>query len=146
MKRYLLPVFAAGSFLLAHAAWSDRTESVEQMKARVESARPEDRILLCADIASRQLVAARAAYTEGNGDAGKDLVLDVVLYSEKAAESATSVHKKEKQLEIRLREMAKRLEDLRRSLAFEDQPPVKAAADRMESLRTKLLKDMFKKD
>jgi hypothetical protein len=146
MKRYFLPVFVAALFLLASAARSERAETVEQMKARAESARPEDRILLCADIAAKQLVAARAAYTDGNGDAGKDLVLDVVLYSEKAAESATQVHKKEKQLEIRLREMAKRLEDLRRSLTFEDQPPVKAAADRLESLRTKLLKDMFKKD
>jgi hypothetical protein len=146
MKRYFLPVFVAAASLLAPAARSERAETVEQMKARAESARPEDRILLCADIAAKQLVAARAAYTDGNGDAGKDLVLDVVLYSEKAAESATQVHKKEKQLEIRLREMAKRLEDLRRSLTFEDQPPVKAAADRLESLRTKLLKDMFKKD
>ena len=146
MKYYLLAVFVAAVFLLAPAVRSERAETVEQMKARTESARPEDRILLCADIAAKQLVAARAAYTDGNGDAGKDLVLDVVLYSEKAAESATQVHKKEKQLEIRLREMAKRLEDLRRSLTFEDQPPVKAAADRLEALRTKLLKDMFKKD
>jgi hypothetical protein len=92
------------------------------------------------------MAAASSAYNESNADRGKQLVLEVVSYSERATGTATRLHKKQKQLEIRLRELAKGLNELHRSLAFEDQAAVKAAVDRVESLRTQLLKDMFQKD
>lgn len=146
MNRTLTITLAVALLLLVPVALAAEKETVDQMKERLPSVKPEESIALCTEIARRQLAAASAAYNEGNAAAGTDLVLEVGLYSEKATETATHLHKKEKQLEIRLREMAKSLNELRRSLAFEDQAPVKAAADRLESLRTQLLKDMFKKD
>jgi len=145
MKRTLTTALAV-LFLLTAASVASDKETVEQMKARLQSVRPEDSISLCIEIARRQLAAATAAYNAGNVDTGKDLVLEVVSYSDKATETATRLHKKEKHVEIHLRELAKTLNELRRGVAFEDQAPIKAAADRLESLRTQLLKDMFKKD
>jgi len=145
MKRTLTTALAV-LFLLTAASVASDKETVEQMKARLQSVRPEDSISLCIEIARRQLAAATAAYNAGNVDTGKDLVLDVVSYSDKATETATRLHKKEKHVEIHLRALAKTLNELRRGVAFEDQAPIKAAADRLESLRTQLLKDMFKKD
>jgi hypothetical protein len=145
MKRTLTTALTV-LFLLTAASVASDKETVEQMKARLQSVRPEESISLCLEIARRQLAAATTAYNAGNADTGKDLILDVVSYSEKATETATHLHKKEKHVEIHLRELAKTLNELRRGVAFEDQAPLKAAADRLESLRTQLLKDMFKKD
>jgi hypothetical protein len=41
--------------------------------------------------------------------------------------------------------MAAKLRDIKRSLNFDDQAPVQAAADRLENLRTDLLSHMFGK-
>jgi hypothetical protein len=144
--KHTLTIALAVVLLLAHASVASDKETVEQMKARLQSAKPEESISLCLEIARRQLAAATTAYNAGNADTGKDLVLDVVSYSEKATETATRLHKKEKHVEIHLRELAKSLNEVHREVPFEDQAPVKAAADRLESLRTQLLKDMFKKD
>jgi hypothetical protein len=40
--------------------------------------------------------------------------------------------------------MAAKLRDIKRTVNFDDQEPLQAAADRMESLRTDLLTHMFK--
>jgi hypothetical protein len=42
--------------------------------------------------------------------------------------------------------MAEKLRDIKRTLAFEDQPPVEQAIRRLEDVRTTLLKEMFAKD
>jgi hypothetical protein len=42
--------------------------------------------------------------------------------------------------------MADKLRDIKRTLAFEDQPPVQQAIDRLEDIRTTLLKEMFAKE
>ena len=41
--------------------------------------------------------------------------------------------------------MAEKLRDLKRGLAYEDQAPVQAAADKLEQMRTELLGRMFGK-
>ena len=41
--------------------------------------------------------------------------------------------------------MADKLRDIKRTLAFEDQPPVEQAIHRLEDIRTTLLKEMFAK-
>ena len=68
---------------------------------------------------------------------------DVVSYSEKATTAATQTGKKLKNIEIAVRKMAERLRDIKRSLNFEDQPPVQEAAERLEKLRNQLLAKMF---
>jgi hypothetical protein len=42
--------------------------------------------------------------------------------------------------------MAEKLRDIKRTLAFEDQPPVEQAIRRLEDIRTTLLKEMFAKE
>ena len=51
-----------------------------------------------------------------------------------------------KNTEIDLRKMSEKLRDLKRTLDFEDQPPVQAAMDHLEDLRTNLLALMFSKE
>jgi hypothetical protein len=119
---------------------------VDELKARFESARPEDRPGLAIRIAQHQLRNADKLYGEGNIEQGRVAVDDIVSYSEKARDAATETKKHLKNIEIDARRMAEKLRDIKRTLAFEDQPPIEQAIRRLEDIRTALLQEMFTKD
>jgi hypothetical protein len=134
-------VLLATSFL----AFAYKTETLQELIAREQSARVEDRPTLCLEIAERQLKSADELYTAGKIDDAQAALKDIVTYSEKAHDAAIQSGKKVKNAEISFRKMAAKLRDIKRSLNFDDQAPVQAAADRLESLRTDLLTHMFGK-
>jgi hypothetical protein len=138
----LLIVF---SFLCCAIAGA-KDETVDELKARFDKARPEDRPQLGIKIAERQLHDADKLYNEGKVDQALAAVEDIVTYSEKARDAATQTKKHMKEVEIHARKMAEKLRDIKRSLAFDDQPPVKDAVDHLEAIRTTLLDQMFAKD
>lgn len=137
---YLL-LLALGS---AYGAAKDVT--VAELKARLESARAEDRPELCMQIARRQLRNADTLYKDGNVAQAPAAVDDIVTYSEKARDAATQTKKHLKNVEIDVRKMAEKLRDIKRTLAFEDQLPVERAIRRLEDIRTALLQEMFAQD
>jgi hypothetical protein len=120
-------------------------ETVQQLAARAEAARPEDRPGLYVGIAERQLKAVAELFGVGKDEEAVSAVKDVVTYSEKAHDAAIVARNKLKGTEIAMRKMAAKLRDIKRTLSFEDQAPVQAAADRLEALRTDLLSKMFGK-
>jgi len=115
------------------------------MIARAEAAKIEDRPALYVEIAERQLKSADELYTAGKVEDAQTALKDVVTYSEKAHDAAIQSGKRLKNTEIDFRKMAAKLRDIKRSLNFDDQAPVQAAADRLENLRTDLLSHMFGK-
>jgi soluble cytochrome b562 len=123
-----------------------KDESVDQLKSRVDSARPEDRPALCMQIAHRQLSNADKLYKEGKVEQARAAVDDIVTYSEKARDSASQTRKHLKNVEIGVRKISERLHDIKRTLAFDDQPPVDQAIKRLEDISTALLKEMFAKE
>src|ERR1700676_1025690 len=122
-----------------------KTETLQELMARAESARVEDRPALCVEIAERQLKSVDELYSAGKVDGARTALNDVVNYSEKAHDAAMQSGKKVKNTEIAFRKMAAKLRDIKRSLNFDDPAPVQAAADRLEALRTDLLSHMFGK-
>jgi hypothetical protein len=130
---------------IAVLAFAYKEETLQEMIARAESARIEDRPGLYLEISERQLKSSNQLYLAGKIDDGRAALNDVVTYSEKAHDTAIQSDKKIKNTEITFRKMAAKLRDLKRSLNFDDQAPVQAAADRLESLRTDLLSHMFGK-
>jgi len=131
---------------LGSAYGAAKDDPVEELKARFESALPEDRPELAIEIARHQLRNADKLYTEGKVDQARAAVDDVVTYSEKARDAALQTKKRLKNVEIEARKMAEKLRDIKRTLAFEDQPPVEQAIRRLEDIRTALLNEMFSKD
>jgi polyhydroxyalkanoate synthesis regulator phasin len=127
------------------AAFASKPETLQQLIARAESARLEDRPALYVEIAERQLTSADDLYTAGKVDDARAALQDLVTYSEKAHDSAIQSGKKLKGTEITFRKMAAKLRDIKRNLNFDDQAPVQTATDRLESLRTDLLSHMFGK-
>ncbi len=122
-----------------------RKETLEQLKARLARADTGQHIDLCLQIARMQLDNADKLYNDGKVDQARAALGEVISYSEQAGDAATKSGKKLKKAEIVVREMAKKLRDIKRTLNFEDQPPVQDAADRLENVRSKLLAAMFGK-
>ncbi len=123
-----------------------KDETADQLKAHFESARPEDRADLAIRIAQYQLRNADKLYSDGQSDQARAAVDDIVTYSEKARDAVTQNKKHLKHVEIDVRKMAEKLRDVKRTLAFDDQPPVEQAIRRLEDIRTTLLKEMFAKE
>ena len=134
----------AAVLLATCLAFAGRQETLQELMAHCESAKVEDRPALCAEIAERQLKSADELYTAGKVDEARSALKDVVTYSEKAHDAAIQTGKRVKNTEIEFRKMAAKLRDIKRTVNFDDQEPLQAAADRLESLRTDLLTHMFK--
>ncbi len=133
--------------LLAVAgAAAARDESLDELKARAQSASPQDRPRIYVEIAELQLRTANQFYKDGDVEKARVAVDDIVTYSEKARDSATETKKHLKNVEIRVRKIAERLRDIKGTLAIEDQPVVDQAVQRLETVRTSLLDQMFAKD
>lgn len=130
--------------LLTAAASAD--ETVPQLKARVDAASVGDRAQIYLRIAQLELKNADRLFDEGQSDQALAAVEDVAEYSEKARDAAKESKKHLKNVEIGARRMAEKLKDLKRSLAVEDHVPVEKVIQRLEDVRTALLKEMFKKE
>jgi hypothetical protein len=132
---------------VAALSWGSHKDApLEELKARAESAKPDERASLCIQIAERQVEAADKFYTDGKLDQAQAAIHDVVAYSQKAANAAGQTGHKLKNTEIALRKMAHRLIDIKRTLAFDNQAAVQDAADTLEKLRTDVLNRMFGKN
>jgi hypothetical protein len=130
---------------LASAYGAAKDETVDELKARFVSARPEERAELAIRIAQGQLRNADKLYSDGQADQARAAVDDIVAYSEKARDDAVQTKKHLKNVEIDVRKMAEKLRDIKRTLVFDDQPPVEQAVRHLEDIRTTLLKEMFAK-
>ena len=142
MRKSVVKIFVLLFVLASLAAGAD---SLADLKARAEAAKPEDQPPLFVEVAERQLKNADELYVAGKVDEALESVKDVVAYAGKAHDSALKTGKKVKDTEIALRKMAARLRDIKRTLNFDDQAPVQAAADQVDNLRSDLLNKMFAK-
>jgi hypothetical protein len=122
-----------------------KDETVDQLIARADSARPEDRPALYLEIARLKAEAADKLYNGGNAEAAKAVLQDVVAFSRKATNTSIQTGKKLKNVEIGLRKMTEKFRDVKRTLAFEDQAPIQQTVDELEQMRTDLLSAMFGK-
>jgi hypothetical protein len=126
-------------------ALAEKPEALAEMKTRAEGARPGDCVRLCADTARRALDEAKNEFAKGEPETARTALADVATFAEKATDASILTKKREKQLEIELRAISHRLADLKRSVAFEDQPAVETTMEQLEKLRTRLLESMFGK-
>jgi len=84
-------------------AFASKPETLQELIARADSARPEDRPGLYIEIAQRQLKSSDELYTAAKVEDARAAVNDVVTYSEKAHDAAIQSGKKLKGTEINLR-------------------------------------------
>jgi len=130
----VLFLLALGTFVAA------KDESLDALKAR---ALRENQPRLYAEVVRRQVEVADHYYTAGEVQKAEGVVAEIVDLTGKCVDAAQKNQSKLKDTELTLYRAGRRLEDVRRSLAFDDQPPVQAAVDRIEKARRHLLDLMF---
>ncbi len=118
---------------------------LQELRAEAAKASPKDQPKLYVEIAQRELKDIEALYKEGDSEKGKQALEQLTADCESAAKASKTIRKRMKQTEISLRQIGERMNDLQRSAAFDDRPPLKAALDRIEQARTTLLDAMFSK-
>jgi tetratricopeptide (TPR) repeat protein len=133
---------AAMLFLLTSVALA-ATESLPALKARADAAHGGEQAKLCLEYAHRLLEDANALFSNGDVDKAQGQVAEVVDYSRKAADAASTSGKHLKQTEIELRKLSKRMHDIGETLSVEDRPPLKKAVNDIEQIRSDLLATMF---
>jgi hypothetical protein len=147
----VLLMFAAGvaralpNFAVPNFAVPNNEPTVEDLKAKVPSVSVGERPHLCVQIAQRQLTAADKLYADSEFEKGQAALVDVVAYSELARDYAIQSHKYQKQSEIAVRSMTRRLSEILHLVGHDDEPPVRDAIKRLERVRDDLLKAMFPK-
>lgn len=119
--------------------------TVDELKARVVSTDISGRPRLCIRISEMQVDAAGKFYGTGDSEKAKAALVDVSAFADLARDYSIQSHKHEKQAEIALRKMARKLSDLKHSVIREDQAPVQETIDHLEKVRDDLLLSMFPK-
>jgi hypothetical protein len=128
------------------SAVSGRDEpTVEELKGHVANASIADRPPLCIRIAERQLETADNLLAGGDAEKANAALVDVVAYAELARDYAIQSHKHEKQCEIAIRKFARKLADVKHTVAHEDQEQIQSTIDRLQRIRDDLLLAMFPK-
>ena len=119
--------------------------TVEELKARLSSTSIAGRPRLCIEIAERQLDATDKLYASTESEKAQATLTDVVAFSELARDYAVQSHKYQKQSEIAVRRMARKLADLKHAVVHDDQAAVQDAIKRLQRVSDDLLAAMFSK-
>ncbi len=132
--------------LVSSCAQAQAPSRLEELKHRAEHEKEQKRGPAYVDIARELVENANNAYGDGNQNKAEEAIKESLTYAYQAVASAKERGKKIKETEINLRKLSNRVEEIRHSVALDDQPPLEAAHRKLEQLRTELLDRMFSKD
>ena len=141
--RVHIQFWVAALLLLACSLAFARKDTLEELKAKLSSAKLSDQPKLCLEIAQQQLDASEKAYQASQTQQAQSLLQEVVNYSQKAGDAARQSRKHIKKTEIEVRKMSRRLQDLKPTVDLDSRQPVQDAINRLEHIRTQLLMQMF---
>jgi len=119
--------------------------TLDELKARATSGNVADRPHICIQIAERQLQETGKLYSASDDEKGQAALTDVVTYSELARDYAVQSHKYQKQAEIAVRGMTRKLTDILHTLPQAERAPLQDAISRLQRVRDDLLIAMFPK-
>jgi hypothetical protein len=119
--------------------------TVEELKARIASANPKDKVHLCIQVAEKRLDEADKLYAASDIQKGQEALAEVVSFSEQARDYSLQSRKHQKPTEIAMRNMTRKLNNILHTLGHDDQAPVQDAINHIEKVRDDLLSSMFPK-
>lgn len=138
-----LPLLAALAAVMLSTFANARQKSLEELKADAEKAHGGHRAELYSELALRTVDVANQQFIQGKSVDAQKTVQNILDYATKAHEAALEKHKKMKDVEIHLRETQRQLENLRRTLAADDRPPLEEVEKQISDFRQDLLNAMF---
>lgn len=134
----ILIIFAASLLCLGR-----QEDTLPQLMAKADAASSGQQADLCMEVAEREVKVVGEQFKANKIDEGRDSLQQIVKYSDKGRSAALQSGKRLKHTEIKLRQVALRLRDLKFNVDVDDQPLVQAAEDKLEDFRTEILKNMF---
>ena len=118
---------------------------VKDLKSRADSSSGSDKAKYAAEYAEQATHDADKLFAEGKDADGSAKLQDVVTYGKMAADVSMQSHKREKNTEITLRKILKRLADIKNAQPFEQQAEVQKVIDQVQASHDALLDFMFQK-
>jgi nitrate reductase beta subunit len=144
-----LEAFSLALMLLCSAASVSALPSVEptveELKAKLSAAQVSDKVHICVQIAQKQVGEVDRFYAAGDTEKAQPALTDVVAFSELARDYSIQSNKHQKQTEIAVRGLTRKLTDLMHSLPQDEEGPVRDAITRLQRVRDDLLLAMFPK-
>jgi len=141
----MLEGLTAGMLVAPAALRGGDQPTVEELKGRLANTSVADRPPICLHISERQLDAAERFYVAGDSGKAQAALTDVSAFAELDRDYAIQSHKHEKQSEIAIRKMVRKLADLKHTVSREDQEEIQKTIDRLQRIRDDLLAAMFPK-
>jgi len=120
-------------------------EPLEKLIARAEAG-GDKQAELYVDVAQRYANQASQHLSAGESDKAQEDIKNTVSYAEKARATVGRSEGRIKQTELKMHKLQRRLEEVARTADVDDRPPVTAAAQHVEELRSELLDLLFRKD
>ena len=130
---------------LAGTAYAQSDPIIDGLKGKLSSTGVGDKPKLCLQIAEHQMAQTSKFYAASEDEKAQPALTDVVAYSELARDYAIQSHKHQKQTEIAVRGITRKLTEILHTLGHEEQAPVKEALSRLQKVRDDLLASMFNK-
>jgi len=117
--------------------------TVDELKARVSLTSVRDRPHLCVHIAEMEMEQADKLFAADELNQAQTALTQVVAYSEMARDYAIRSRKYQKQTEIAVRGITRRISDLVHSMPHDYQGPLRDALKKLQHVRDDLLGAMF---
>jgi hypothetical protein len=136
----LCALFVVG---LATLGFARKDETLPELVARAEAARPDQQADLFMEAAERQRKAAGEALKADRADDFRASLQDILKYCDRAHTVALASGKHTKNTEIRIRRISNYLKDIKLDADPGNQPAVQETIDQLEQFRTELLRNMF---
>ncbi|HLW53438.1 MAG TPA: hypothetical protein VKW06_11390 [Candidatus Angelobacter sp.] len=130
-------------FLLICAVAGGAQKSLEELRAKAEKSSGGEQARLYAQIADLLVAQADQEFTQGDSARAHATVQEALENAGKARDLAIASHDKRKEVEILLRNTQRHLENVKRTLALVDRPPMDEAEKKLANLRQDLLDAMF---
>jgi hypothetical protein len=119
-------------------------EPLEKLIARAEAG-GDKQSELYVDVARRYAEQANQHLGSGDFMKTRDDIQSVLSYAEKARATIGRSEGRIKQTELKMHKLQRRLEELARAADVDDRPPISAAAEHVQELRSELLDLLFRK-
>jgi hypothetical protein len=129
--------------LLLAAGLSAAPQDIEKLKTEAAKAHGAEQGRLYAELASKLVDVANQQFTAGDSQKGHATVQELLQYAVQAHDLVLQAQSNRKEVEILLRRTQRHLEDVKRTLASDDRPPLDAAEKKLADLRQDLLDAMF---
>ncbi len=139
VKRY----FTIGLLILTLGMIALAEEPLDKQRAKADSAKPGDCAKICIKVAQRLAEISNSQFEAGTVEVAQKTMQDAIAYAERGANGAIESHKHQKDADIELRKLAKRMRDIAESLSVDDRQPILDGVKKIEKLRDQVLTAMF---